>query len=103
MEIQQTLLNVQENEKRLRVDFAKTPIESDDPFFYHKTTLRSEYEKHLSEVPGGVNDVILFNEKGEVTESTIANIAVYIGNLLVYPSTSVRSFSRDKTGGITPA
>ena len=40
---------------------------------YHKTTRRDRYEDHLSRHPEA-DDVVLVNEAGEVTETTIANI-----------------------------
>ena len=70
-----------------RVAFAKTPVLSDDPFLYHKTTHRSLYERRLREA-NDIDDVILYNEKGEITESTIANIAVKLGETWVTPPVS---------------
>ncbi len=51
------------------------PVDSKDVFLYHKTTHREVYEK----AKGGMSDcddVVLYNERGEVTETTIANIVV---------------------------
>lgn len=58
-----------------RIRVAKTPIDSKDPFLYHKTTHRRVYEKALLEAPG-TDDVLLWNERREVTESCIANVVV---------------------------
>lgn len=55
------------------VALAKTPVRSTDRFLYHKTTRREVYQRARAEVPG-VDDALLFNERGEVTESTIANL-----------------------------
>lgn len=52
---------------------AKTPVRSTNRFLYHKTTRRQVYQRALAEVPGA-QDALLFNERGEVTESTIANL-----------------------------
>jgi para-aminobenzoate synthetase/4-amino-4-deoxychorismate lyase len=52
---------------------AKTPVRTTDRFLYHKTTLRDVYQRALAEIPG-VQDVLLLNERGELTESTIANL-----------------------------
>jgi para-aminobenzoate synthetase/4-amino-4-deoxychorismate lyase len=52
---------------------AKTPVRSTERFLYHKTTRREVYQRALAEVPGA-QDALLFNERGEVTESTIANL-----------------------------
>jgi para-aminobenzoate synthetase/4-amino-4-deoxychorismate lyase len=52
---------------------AGEPIDSRDPFLYHKTTNREAYQHALASRPGA-DDVLLFNEKNQVTESTIANL-----------------------------
>lgn len=67
-----------------RVCIAKTPIDSSNIFLYHKTTHREVYEKARNECPG-FDDVILWNEKGEATESTVANIVVEIDGALYTP------------------
>jgi para-aminobenzoate synthetase / 4-amino-4-deoxychorismate lyase len=54
---------------------ALMPVDSTDPFLYHKTTRRAVYEEAGAGRPG-CEDVILWNERNEVTESTIANIVV---------------------------
>jgi len=54
---------------------AKTPIHSGDVFLYHKTTNRAVYEQARAVFPAA-GDVLLFNERGEVTESCIANAVV---------------------------
>lgn len=64
------------------VCLAKQPIDSSDPFLYHKTTWRATYEqalegaKSVEQPPSAVDDVLLWNEKGEITESCIANVVV---------------------------
>ncbi len=55
--------------------FSSTPISSSNIFLYHKTTNRKIYDDVKNNLQN-VDDVILFNEKGEVTESTIANIVI---------------------------
>jgi len=67
-----------------RVALARAPVDSSDPFLYHKTTNREVYEAAKAACPG-FDDVLLFNEKGEITESTIANIAVDIAGKLCTP------------------
>ena len=66
------------------VALAAGPIDRNDVFLYHKTTRRAVYEAAIRSCPGS-NDVLLFNEAGEVTETTIANIAVEIGGVLYTP------------------
>ncbi len=58
-----------------RIAFAKTAISKNDPFLYYKTTNRAVYENAKSEM-SEADDVVLFNENGEITETTIANIVI---------------------------
>lgn len=67
-----------------RVALAPTPVDSRDPFLYHKTTRRDVYERARAEVPG-VDDVLLVNVRGDVTESTIANLVVELDGELLTP------------------
>ena len=48
-----------------------------DVFLFHKTSLRHRYREAAERHPD-VDDVVLVNDRGEVTESTIANLAVRI-------------------------
>jgi para-aminobenzoate synthetase/4-amino-4-deoxychorismate lyase len=63
---------------------AAGPIDRNDVFLYHKTTQRAVYEAAIKACPG-TDDVLLFNEAGEMTETTVANIAVEIGGVLNTP------------------
>jgi para-aminobenzoate synthetase / 4-amino-4-deoxychorismate lyase len=56
------------------VILAPRPVDRNDPFLYHKTTQRTHYQALRQDLPAGVDDVLLYNEQGEVTESTIANL-----------------------------
>ena len=67
-----------------RCCLAPEPVDSANPFLYHKTTNRSVYEQAMGSCPGYA-DVILWNEKGEVTESCIANIVVELEGELYTP------------------
>jgi len=60
------------------VRLATTPIDSSDRFLFHKTTLR-DYSS---------DDVVFWNERGEVTESSIANIVIPIDGQLYTPPIS---------------
>jgi len=51
------------------------PVNSSNVWLYHKTTRRTVYEARAARHPGS-DDVVLTNERGEVTETTIANLAV---------------------------
>lgn len=64
---------------------AAFPIDSADPFLYHKTTNRDVYADAIAARPG-FSDVLLYNEKGQVTESTLANLVVDIAGELLTPS-----------------
>ena len=57
------------------ISLAAQPIDALDPFLYHKTTCRQVYQDALKSTPGAA-DVLLYNQRGEITESTIANIVV---------------------------
>jgi 4-amino-4-deoxychorismate lyase len=57
------------------VGIARKPIDSQIPFLYHKTTYRLPYTMALESQPE-CQDVFLWNQDGEITESTIANIAI---------------------------
>ena len=67
-----------------RVAIASGRLELGNPFLYHKTTNRGLYEAARAACPGYA-DVLLLNERGEVTESTIANVAVEIEGKLCTP------------------
>ncbi len=60
-----------------RVAIADTPVDSSDLYLYHKTTHREVYEKARAGHPDA-DDVILYNERDEITESCIANVVVEI-------------------------
>jgi para-aminobenzoate synthetase/4-amino-4-deoxychorismate lyase len=75
------------NAKPQRVALARSPVDSSDPFLYHKTTNRRVYEAARTACPG-FDDVLLYNGKGEITESTIANVALEINGKLCTPPVS---------------
>lgn len=58
-----------------RVALARSPIDSRDVFLYHKTSRRAVYEAARAAWPA-CDDVILWNERGEITESCTANLAI---------------------------
>jgi para-aminobenzoate synthetase/4-amino-4-deoxychorismate lyase len=70
-----------------KLALAKQPVDSGDVFLYHKTTNRAGYERAKADFPGA-DDVLLFNEHGEVTESTIANVVVELDGRKVTPPVS---------------
>jgi para-aminobenzoate synthetase / 4-amino-4-deoxychorismate lyase len=66
------------------IALAAQPVDAANPLLYHKTTCRQVYQDALKLVPGA-SDVLLYNQKGEITESTIANIAVDLRGRLCTP------------------
>ena len=70
-----------------RVDFARDPVDARDPFILHKTTRRLVYEDAKRSSPD-LDDVLLWNERGEVTESTIGNVVAEIDGIRYTPPIS---------------
>lgn len=83
VEIQTSPFSAQK-EPRWKVRLATHPVNSGDPFLSHKTTHRLVYDQHLQQ-HADCDDVILFNEKGELTESCLANLVLDIDGHLVTP------------------
>lgn len=70
--------------KVFKVSLAERPIDSNNLFFFHKTTWRDIYPTSQS----GFDDTLLFNEKDELTEFTIGNLVVEIDSQLFTPPVS---------------
>jgi para-aminobenzoate synthetase / 4-amino-4-deoxychorismate lyase len=62
---------------RLVVDHGH-PVDPSDVLLFHKTSLRVRYDEARARHPEA-DDVVLVNDRGEVTETTIANLAVRLG------------------------
>ncbi|MCX6059451.1 MAG: aminodeoxychorismate synthase component I [Chloroflexi bacterium] len=71
-------------EKPFKVNLAEQQINSDDIFLFHKTTNRKAYPSSTK----GVDDVLLYNEKNELTEFTIGNLVVEMNSTLFTPPIS---------------
>jgi para-aminobenzoate synthetase/4-amino-4-deoxychorismate lyase len=71
----------------VRTALAPAPVDTSDVFLFHKTTNRGVYDQARASVPG-VDEVLLWNAKGEVTEGTIANLVAEIGGVRVTPPVS---------------
>jgi para-aminobenzoate synthetase/4-amino-4-deoxychorismate lyase len=67
-----------------KVCLAKYPIDSTDVFLYHKTTRRDVYESARQGLEE-FDDVLLYNERGELTEFTIGNLVVELSGQLLTP------------------
>ncbi len=63
----------EQNLETLKVCLAEKPINSNDLFLFHKTTQRATYET-AREGCEEFDDVLLYNESGELTEFTIGNL-----------------------------
>jgi para-aminobenzoate synthetase/4-amino-4-deoxychorismate lyase len=78
-----------------KVRLASKPINSHDVFLFHKTTHRAVYENALSlagsetlRKQGEYDEVLLYNERGELTEFAIGNLIVEMGGKLFTPPIS---------------
>jgi para-aminobenzoate synthetase / 4-amino-4-deoxychorismate lyase len=77
------------SERVYRVTVSEQRIDSDDVFFYHKTTLRGEYETAYAEArQAGFDEVLFLNERGEVTEGSRTNVFIRAGTALYTPPVS---------------
>jgi para-aminobenzoate synthetase/4-amino-4-deoxychorismate lyase len=68
-----TALEPEAEPVRIAVD--TVPQDPRDVFLFHKTSRRERYREATARHPDA-DDVLLVNDRGEVTESTIANVAV---------------------------
>ena len=71
----------------VRLRLAVEPVDKSHPFLYHKTTQRSMYESARAAVTD-CDDVVLWNQDREVTETTIANIVIERNGRLITPPIS---------------
>jgi len=82
----QPLPVVDDRPVRLAID--DEPVDSGSPWLQHKTTRRDVYTTAALRHPEA-DDVVLLNERGEVTETTIGNLAVRLdGRWWTPPTTS---------------
>lgn len=63
---------------------AATPVNSSDKFLFHKTTRRAVYDEAMA-VRGSASDVLLWNERGELTDTCAANLVVQFGDEFFTP------------------
>jgi para-aminobenzoate synthetase/4-amino-4-deoxychorismate lyase len=78
---------VQDESRVWRVGLAAEPVHSGDLALRVKTTRREIYERAKSARPD-LDDVLLWNERGEITESTIANVVAETDNTWYTPPVS---------------
>jgi len=67
-----------------RVALAREPVDPREVFLYHKTTHRQVYERAHASHPD-CDDVLLWNTRGEITESTLANVVVRLNGRYFTP------------------
>lgn len=82
--LESTAIQNKETRKPVQVGFAAGPVDSNSPFLYHKTTNRSVYDSARASRPH-CDDVILYNERDEITETVIANIVVVMNGERLTP------------------
>ncbi|TWT06420.1 aminodeoxychorismate synthase component I [Planococcus sp. CPCC 101016] len=63
-------------EEPVKCMLASSPVDSKNPFLFHKTTHRKVYEKAGENLPKELFSVLLWNEKHQLTEFTIGNLVV---------------------------
>ena len=68
-----------------RLAWAFEPVNSADPFLYHKTTHRVVYEQRRRP---DADDTLLWNERGEITETTRANLIIERDGQFLTPALS---------------
>jgi len=59
----------------VRVGLAREPVDSSTIWLYHKTTRREIYDQARAARPD-CDEVILWNERGELTEACTANVVL---------------------------
>ena len=72
----------------IKVMLAGKPVETENPFYYHKTTNRSIYTDFQLTKPAAVFDVLLWNKNEELTEFTNGNLVLEIEEELWTPPVS---------------
>lgn len=87
LDFEASSFDVLKDQQALKVGLATVPIDSQSIFLFHKTTQRDVYDS-ARQGREHVDDVLLYNEKGELTEFTIGNLVVELEGHLFTPSLS---------------
>ena len=87
MEIEAVPLAQGARPQPLRVALADTAVSSENVWLYHKTTRREWHDAARAAHPG-CDEVILWNERGELTEATTANVVLEMDGELLTPPVS---------------
>jgi para-aminobenzoate synthetase/4-amino-4-deoxychorismate lyase len=70
--------------KRVTVALASGPVDSHHEFLRYKTTARSAYDVHIAQSENSF-DILLWNERDEVTEFTRGNVVISLDGKLLTP------------------
>jgi para-aminobenzoate synthetase/4-amino-4-deoxychorismate lyase len=68
----------------VRLALSPAAVDPADAFLYHKTTARAVYDAARAARPGA-DDVLLWNGRGEITETCTANVCVRLAGAWVTP------------------
>ena len=71
--------------ERVKVAIATRPVDSRHQFLRYKTTARAAYDVHIADAPEAF-DILLWNERGELTEFTRGNVVVSLGGKRLTPA-----------------
>jgi para-aminobenzoate synthetase/4-amino-4-deoxychorismate lyase len=72
------------NAEAVTIAIATRPVDSRHEFLRYKTTARAAYDVHIAEAPDAF-DILLWNERDELTEFTRANVVVSLDGKLLTP------------------
>ena len=75
---------LEDDPRPLTVALADEPVSSSDVFLFHKTTRRGLYDRARARRPDA-DTVLLWNERGEITEGTEANVVLELHGVRVTP------------------
>ena len=78
LEITSQVLKLKSHPRTWRVAISKNPVDSQNPLLVHKTTERSFIEAELERLKQitGCDEVLFFNENGELCEGSFTNVFI---------------------------
>jgi len=83
MEISSDAMVTEPGESTISFEIWNEPTDRESPFTYHKTTRREFYDRARD--TSSCDEVVFFNDRGEVTEGSITNVFVERGGRLLTP------------------
>jgi para-aminobenzoate synthetase/4-amino-4-deoxychorismate lyase len=84
VEIESAPVTIETSAQPVRLKLADQPVNSAEIFLYHKTTHRQIYDAARQRC-ADCDDVLLWNERGELTETCVANVVLVIGGCPLTP------------------